>query len=158
MKATCGTWPPVPSRHHVTLSAVAVAVLSALAAGLGSPFAILREITRVVLGTAATMAVLSALAAGFGSLLAVLGKIARVAVFLRHVYSAFGVDALLTFVSSEGPEPTTLDAEGSEQPTTLRRPLLSAAAGSLARLFRNGMWPDVVPRPFFVRNGSPGLP
>jgi hypothetical protein len=62
---------PAPKTHSLDGS-----VLAALAAGFRGTFAILREVARIVLGTAATMTVLSALAAGFRGALAVVGKIA----------------------------------------------------------------------------------
>jgi hypothetical protein len=52
-------------------------MLAAFAAGLRGTFAILREVARIVLGTAAAVAVFTAFAPGFGGALAVIGKIAR---------------------------------------------------------------------------------
>jgi len=52
-------------------------VLTAFAAGIRGPLAILREVARIMLSTAAAMAVLTALASGFRCPFAVVGEIAR---------------------------------------------------------------------------------
>ena len=65
----------------------AMAVLSALAAGFGCLFAILREVARIMFRTTAAVAMLTALAPSLRGLLAVLGEIARVAAVLTLCHS-----------------------------------------------------------------------
>src|SRR4051794_3248950 len=72
----------------------AMTVLAALAAGLGGPFAILREVAGVVFRAAATATALATFASGLGCTLTIVGEVAR-AVLATDMAGARGLLAVL---------------------------------------------------------------